>query len=90
MDTTIQIRTNLSLKNKAQRVLKKRNISLSLAMNSFLSEIAHSQSFPVMVNPIKDVPAHTKRSWKEEMEKDIKTSKRYGGVDEMWKDVDNW
>ena len=90
MDTTIQIRTNLNLKNKAQRVLKKRNISLSLAMNSFLSEIAHSQSFPVMVNPIKDMPAHVKRSWREEMEKDLKTSKRYSGAEEMWADIDNW
>lgn len=90
MDTTIQIRTNLSLKNKVQKVLKKRNISLSLAMNSFLSEIVHSQSFPVTVNPIKDIPAHAKRYWREEMEKDIKTSKRYKGVDDMWADIDNW
>lgn len=90
MNTTIQIRTNVHLKNKVQAVLKKRKISLSLAMNSFLSEIAHSQSFPVTVNPIKDIPAHVKRSWREEMEKDVKTSKRYKSVDDMWKDIDNW
>ena len=90
MNTTIQIRTNVNLKNKAQKVLKKSNVSLSLAMNSFLSEIVHSQSFPVTVDPIKDVPAHIKRSWKEEMEKDLKTSKRYKSVDEMWADVDSW
>ncbi len=89
MNTTIQIRTNLNLKNKVQKVLKKRNISLSLAMNSFLSEIVHSQSFPVTVNPIKDIPAHAKRSWREEMEKEVKTSKRYKGVDDMWADIDN-
>jgi addiction module RelB/DinJ family antitoxin len=80
----------MSTKNKAQKILKKENVSMSLAFNTFLSEVIHTKTFPVTVYPVKEVPAHVARNWKQEMEKDLKKSKRYTNTKEMWKDVKNW
>lgn len=90
MDTTIQIRTNNKLKLAAQKVFKKEGISMSLAFNSFLEEVAHKKSFPVQVYPVENIPAPAARNWREEMEWELKYGKSYASAEEMWADVDNW
>ena len=90
MDTTIQIRTNNKIKLAAQKVFKKEGVSMSLAFNSFLQEVAHTKSFPVKVYPIKEVPASVARNWREQMEIDLKTAKRYNSAQELWEDSKNW
>lgn len=90
MDTTIQIRTNNKLKTAAQKVFKREKISMSLAFNSFLEEVAHQKSFPVKVYPTKKVPANIARNIQEQMEWDIKYGKRYASAEEMFADMKNW
>ena len=87
MDTTIQIRTNNKIKTAAQKVFKKEGVSMSLAFNSFLQEVAHTKSFPVKVFPIKDIPAPASRNWREQMEVDLKTRKRYASAKEFLDDI---
>ncbi len=90
MDTTIQIRTSNKLKLAAQKVFKKEGISMSLAFNSFLEEVAHKKSFPVQVYPVETLPADRVRSWKEEMEWELKYGKSYSSAEEMFADIQNW
>ena len=90
MDTTIQIRTKTILKNKALKVFKRQGVSMSLAFNTFLEEVAIKGSLPVQVYPVAHVPAPVSRNWKQDMEKDIKTGKKYKSVEGMWRDSKNW
>ena len=90
MDTTIQIRTTSKIKREAMKVFKKEGISMSLAFNSFLEEVAYKGSLPVEVHPIEKIPAPVMRNWRKQMEIDIKKCKGYNNTKEMWTDSKNW
>lgn len=74
MDTTLQIRTNTKIKNAAQKVFKKEGLSMSKAFNLYMQEVIRNK----------------KVNLNDSMILDLKNSKRYYSVEEMWKDSDNW
>ena len=90
MNTTIQIRTNEKIKKQAMKVFKKEGVTMSLAFNSFLEEVAYKGSFPVKVFPVAKVPAPVVRNWREQFAEEIKTAKRYNTFEEYLKDSKNW
>lgn len=88
MDTTIQIRTNNILKEKAKKVFVKKGVTMSYAFNSFLEQVVRGN---ISIVPKFTIPADPKfKNWREEMEYEVKNGKRYSSAEEMWKDVDNW
>ena len=90
MDTTIQIRTNAKIKKAAQKVFKKNGVTMSLAFNAFLQEVAHAKSFPVRELSTSKPSSKISSNWREQMEIDIKNGKSYSTVEEMLDDVVNW
>lgn len=46
MDTTISIRANSTIKNKAIKVLNSHGLSLSAALNMYLADIANKKTAP--------------------------------------------
>lgn len=81
MTTTISIRTDPKLKEKASKILRARGLSMTSAFNIYLNE--------VVTSPVKNeessrrVPDHIMHKWEKERIDALKNGKRYATVEEF-------
>lgn len=83
MDATISIRTNSVVKNKVIKILKARGLSLSTALNMYLSDIANKKTSPV--SDVRYVKDEIMEKWEKEKNRALKSGKRYKNTDEYIK-----
>ena len=80
MDTTISIRTNSVIKNKAIKVLNSRGLNLSTAINMYLSDLANKKTFPV--SDMRYVKDSIMDKWESEKLLALKKGQRYKSTEE--------
>lgn len=81
MSTTISIRTNLGLKNKAVKILEKHGLNLSTAFNMYLSDIVNNNTVPV--SDIRFVKKEIMKEWEEEIKIAKKEGIKFSSAEEM-------
>ncbi len=88
MDTTLQVRTSKTRKEKARRVFKKLGLNLSSGVNLYLERVIATES----VSFVPATPHGLKLKHWEEYKRDIawarKHGKRYTSVDALLNDLD--
>ena len=85
--STIQVRTDGTLKKQAQNVLKKIGLDMSSAINVYLRQIVLTGSIPFPIRTVNGfTPAQERRLLRESREA-LKYGKRYDSVDEMFRDI---
>lgn len=67
MTTTISIRTNTALKNKAAKIFEARGLSMSTAFNMYLSDVVEGRTLPS--SDVRYVPKHIMEKWEREKKK---------------------
>ncbi len=87
MDTTISIRTNSIIKNKAIKILNSRGLSLSTALNMYLSDLANKKTFPV--SDMRYVKDSIVDRWEREFQYAKKYGKSFSNLDDLMKDLLN-
>ncbi|MBI5400826.1 MAG: type II toxin-antitoxin system RelB/DinJ family antitoxin [Candidatus Yonathbacteria bacterium] len=88
MNTTILLKTDKALKNDASRVAKELGVPLTTVMNAYLRQFVRDRRISISVEPM---PNKAKlalwESISKEMDKDMKTAKRYTSADELIADL---
>ena len=81
--STIQIRTEASLKKEAQKVLKKIGLDLSSAINVYLRQIVITGSIPFPIRTINGFTPAQERKMIRESEEALRNGKSFATVQEM-------
>lgn len=81
MNTTMQIRIDLSTKTKAQKAFKSMGIDMSSGVKMFLSQVAVDQCMPFI--PSTKKTRAIRREWDREFAWAIKHGKGYKSAKEM-------
>ena len=87
MDTTISIRTNSVIKNKAIKVLNSRGLNLSTALNMYLVDIANKKTAPT--SDIRYVRDEVRTRLEKEYEYEKKHGRSFSSVEELMEDLLN-
>lgn len=87
MNTTIQVRTNKTLKTKAQKVLKGSGLTLTDVVNVAIENIVTDKEALRRVKMMR-----LKQIYDKEVEEAMKPENRkyYKSAEEMWADMKNW
>lgn len=84
---SIQVRTDGTLKKKAQKILKDLGLDLSSAVNLYLKQIVITESVPFPIRTVNGFTSQQEKQMLEEMEDAVKHGKRYDSVDELFRDI---
>lgn len=88
MNTTILLKTDKELKNEASRVAKELGVPLTTVMNAYLRQFVRDREIRISMEPM---PSKKKlelwASISKEMDKEMKTAKRYTSSDELIADL---
>lgn len=87
IQTTIQIRVEEALKEKASSTLKAMGLDLSSGIKLFLNEIINSESLPFLPATKKGKELRQYELYKDEIVQAKKNSKRYSTGKELMDDV---
>ena len=81
--STIQVRTDGTLKKKAQKVLKQIGLDMSSAINVYLRQIVITGSIPFPIRTVNGFTPAQERKMIREAEEAKKHGKRYGSAEEL-------
>lgn len=88
MNTTILLKTDKVLKDEASRVAKELGVPLTTVMNAYLRQFVRERQITISLEPM---PNKAKLAlWdsiSKEMDKGMKTAKRYTNADELIADL---
>lgn len=88
MNTTILLKTDKELKNEASRVAKELGVPLTTVMNAYLRQFVRDRRISLSVEPMPNkVKLALWESISKEMDKEMKTAKRYTNADELIADL---
>lgn len=87
MDTTLQIRIDGKIKEKARKHYEEMGMDLSTALRVFLTQSANDKGFPYRVFSYDNVSDARKRALVREAEYALKHGKRYDSVEEAHRDI---
>ena len=85
MNTTIQIRTNKTLKLKAQKIFEKQGLTLSSAFNMYMADVVDKKVIPHSCGRV--VPPALMQKWHKETMHALKKGKSYDSVDKLMADL---
>jgi addiction module RelB/DinJ family antitoxin len=81
MNTTMQIRIDSSMKNKAQKAFKNMGIDMSSGVKMFLNQVAINQCMPFV--PSTKKTRAIRKKWDKEFDWVMKHGKGYASAKEM-------
>ena len=87
--STIQVRTDASLKKNAQRILKDMGLDLITAVNMYLHQIVATESIPFSIQTENKFTLLQELKMLAEEREALKYGKRYDSVDELFTDLMN-
>ena len=86
MNTTMQIRIDSLMKNKAQKAFKSMGIDMSSGVKMFLNQVAINQCMPFVPSTKKTIAIRKK--WDKEFDWVMKHGKGYMSTKEMFDDIE--
>ena len=85
MNTTINIRIEKKMKDKAQKTLESMGLDLSSGIKLFLNQVVNENGIPF--KPTKN-PSAIRAEWDREVEEALKNGKRYTSTKAMFDDLE--
>ena len=87
MTTTISIRTDSKLKERANKIFQSRGLNMSTAFNMYLSDVVSGAALPT--SNARYVPDHIMEKWEKERLEALKSGKRYKNSKDLIADLLN-
>ncbi len=87
LQTTIQIRVEETLKNKASKALKNMGLDLSSGIKMFFTEVATSEAIPFYPSTTRGKKLRHYELYKQEILEAEKNGKRFNSTKEMLDDI---
>lgn len=88
MNTTLQIRIDQPTKLKAQKAFKSMGMTLSGGLKYILTNISKENDYVCEHGYQHSYPKKLHSNWRQEIEKELKTGKKYSTAKEMFHDLD--
>lgn len=87
MTTTLQVRVDQKMKQRAQKAFTAMGLDLSSGVNLFLNQVVKTQSIPFPILTAENFSPAKKRRLIAEAKEAFKNGKRYDTVKEMFEDI---
>lgn len=89
MNTTLQIRMNQKIKEKARRVFRSMGLDMSSGVNMYLARVANTGEIPFNAFTFDNIPEQEKKKIMAEMRRELKCGKMklYDNVSEMHREI---
>ena len=78
MNSTVQIRVDKKVKDKAQKTFKAMGLDMSSGVKLFLNEVINSGAIPFPITCFNDLPQAKREQLLEKWEKEAKWALKYG------------
>lgn len=87
MNTTLQIRVDQKIKEKARRVFRSAGLDMSSGVKVYLARVANTGEIPFNAFTFDNLPKSEKKKIVKEMRWALKYGKRYDNVEEMHREI---